>query len=45
MKIPQVERLQRAGGPAGDGETQLASVICCMNLSGHPRGLAGSGPP
>ena len=45
MKILQVERVQRAGGPACNGETQVASVICCTNLSGHPLGLAGSGPP
>ena len=35
-------RGQLPGGPAGDGETAVASAICLTNLSGHPWRPAGS---
>ena len=38
-------RGQLSGGQAGDGETQVASATCWMNLSGHPWRPAGSSPP
>ena len=31
-------RGQLPGGPAGDGETPVASAICLSNLSDHPWG-------
>ena len=43
-QIGQVEKVQRtaAGGPAGDGETPVASATCLTILSGHPWRPAGS---
>ena len=35
-------RGQLPGGPAGDGETPVASAICLTTLSGHPWRPAGS---
>ena len=36
---------QLPGGPAGDGETQVASATCLTILGGHPWGPAGSSLP
>ena len=47
-RIGQVENVQTGqlpGGPAGDGETQVASATCLTNLSGHPWRPAGSNLP
>ena len=33
------------GGPAGDGGTPVALVICWIKLSDHPWSAAGNGPP
>ena len=38
-------RGQLPGGPAGDGETPVASATCLTILSGHPWRPAGSGLP
>ena len=38
-------RGQLPGGPAGEGETPVASVTCLTNLSGHPWRPAGSSLP
>ena len=38
-------RGQLPGGPAGDGETPVASAICLTNLSGHPWRPAASSHP
>ena len=38
-------RGQLPGGPAGDGETQVASATCLTTLSGHPWRPAGSSLP
>ena len=38
-------RGQLSGGPAGDGETPVASATCLTNLSGHPRRPVGSSLP
>ena len=38
-------RGQLPGGPAGDGETPVASATCLTNLSGHPWRPAGSSLP
>ena len=50
-QIGQVEKVQRTGGPAGEGgpagngETPVALAICWTNLSGHPWRPTGSSPP
>ena len=44
LRWRRCRRLQ-PGGPAGDGGTPVASVICLTSLSGHPCSPAESGPP
>ena len=44
LRWRRCRRLQ-PGGPAGDGGTPVASVICLTSLSGHPCSTAESGPP
>ena len=47
-QIGQVEKVCRGqlpGGPAGDGETPVASATCLTILSGHPWRPAGSSLP
>ena len=43
----QIEKVQRtaAHGPAGDGETQVASAKCLMSLNGHLLRPGGTSPP
>ena len=38
-------RGQQPAGPAGDGETQVASVKCLMSLNGHLLRPVGTSPP
>ena len=35
LQIYQIEKVQRPAGPAGDGETRVASAKCFMSLNGH----------
>ena len=44
VKVEKCRGLQQ-GGPAGEGGTPVASVICLTSLSGHPWSPAECGPP
>ena len=47
LQINQIEKVQRtaAAGPAGDGETPVASAKCLMSLNGHLLRPVGTSPP